>query len=371
MKVEDELTGVWITRDPTTEQTKSRRKSISLLESLESLRADAISAAAAVEDDSREDISAGRLQLPVKRFPPENPTIKDNNAEDESFIGDVNFILPRSSHHSLPDTKSLKFSARRTSNRSKARQTCYLIMTFFISNIQLCAILGLSTALLVVLLHESRGDDTVTVARLRSGGYNTSPQHIESVVRGYVEREHQRHPDILGDALLHDLLSSQGKALQKTVQARRSIDDVSSAIDTYVLWTINYQLFGNEVHDDGVTAGVWSSHEVGDVCLWRGVQCDDRGNVAVLDLEDRDVEGDLPSEVYLLKESLTGLNLKDNIEMGQNGMPTFLNQMTKLNYLNMCGTAYHGLDDVSTFCASGAGKLIYADFDCECCVSCT
>jgi len=309
-------------------------------------------------------------QTPVNKLPSENPTIKlfIHGVHDHS-LEDVAMLPSEMKHqgHSLPDVESLK-SARYISTRSKACRTCRLITTFFISNIKLLVIFGLSIALLLVLIRGSRGD--VVVTQLRGGGYYTSPQNIESSVRSYVEREHLRHPDILGDALLHDPLSSQGKALQKTVQAGRMTDDVSSAIGTYVLWTINYQLFGNKVHDDGVTAGVWSNDEVGDVCLWRGVQCDNHGNVAVLDLEDRDVEGDLPPEVYLLKESLMGFSLKDNIEMGRNGMPRFLDQMTNLRYVNVCGTAYRGLDDASAFCASGTDKLIYAKFDCDCCVSC-
>merc|ERR1719291_877289 len=109
--------------------------------------------------------------------------------------------------HSLPDAESLKLDARCVPTESKAYRTCRLILTFFVSNIQLFIILGLSITLLLVLLPDSRGTN------LRSSG------NIESSVHGYVESQHKIHPDILGDALLQDPLSSQGKALQKTVMA--------------------------------------------------------------------------------------------------------------------------------------------------------
>lgn len=376
----------WITRDPEGEQTATRRKSLSLLESLESevgageRPTSPCSSTVCSSSERDADPQSGRegggsicgvsgrsintamLSLNSKRssfrVPEELAPAVENSMFCEDQSPRKNIVHKSKDHHSLPDAESLKLDAECVPTKSKARQTCHLILRFLVSNIQLFVILGLSIALFFVLLLDSSSNVTGT-------------RNIESSLRRYVEREHHLHPEFLGDALLRDPLSSQGKALQKTVLAGSSGD--ISTIGTYAMWMISYQLSGDEVNSDGATAGVWSDYsEVWDVCLWRGVQCDGRGNVAVLNLEDRNVKGDLPPEVYLLKESLKGLNLKNNTEMGRNGgsVPAFLEHMTKLKYINVCGTAYSRFNDASSYCASGTDKLVYADFHCKCCVQC-
>jgi len=184
-------------------------------------------------------------------------------------------------------------------------------------------------------------------------------------VDGHLEKEQEQHPEILGNMHEH------AKALRKTVQEGNKISNVSSAVAAYVLWVINYELFELTPSSD-VDAGVWSAdYRFDDMCLWRGVQCNYRGDVTVIDLEGMQVEGDLPVELYLLRDSLTAFSVRGNVHMGRNGLPAFLDQMTKLRCVNVCGTSHQGSDSgVAAFCASGADRTIFADFECDCCVLC-
>lgn len=338
--------------------------------------------------------------------------IEDSDQDKADFIREAqeeSFIQQRQDKSLLDVVLPMSHEDADQDAASKPHRTCRLVWTFFVSNLQLhaiIAILGLSIAMIVILLRGSQGD--AAAAKRDSGHYSdlqaagdhntglrdiessvreydegdgnfpvniTSPQlqgngqdaglrDIESLVRGYIEEEIKRHPDILDHALLRDPLSIQGKALSETVKAEGAIDNVAMAVTTYVLWVLNYALFE-------LDAGVWSTDYGGDdVCLWRGVQCDNHGNVAVLDLEGMDMEGELPPEVFLLRESLVWLSLKDNPLLGQNDMPALLDRMTKLNYINVCNTEYCGGDNAGAFCSSGAEKLVYSDFDCACCKPC-
>jgi len=263
-------------------------------------------------------------------------------------------------NHSLPDVDALKASVGITGSSVKAHRCSHkcLVAT---SVTQLLLILGLVTALILLLFlpKDSQGDNVVTQLR-----YSTNIDEVRNSVIRHVRRVQGEHPEIMGeDNAYEDKKTPQGKALQKTIQFRDKIKNLNMAITVYTLWSINYELSGGRS-----TSGMWTNDDA-DICLWDGVRCDFEGKVAVLDIEDRGMQGDLPAEIWLLKDSLTGINVKDNANMGRPALPTFLYKMPKLNYINVCGTVYGGLYS-STFCKRGTNKRIYADFDCDCCVAC-
>jgi len=263
--------------------------------------------------------------------------------------------------HSLPDIDALKASVGVTGSSAVKAHRCSHKCLVGTSITQLLLILGLITALILLLFipKDSQGDNVVTQLR-----YSTDTDHIRASVVKHVRRMHRDHPEIIGDTYaLEDRKSPQSKALQKTVQFGDKIKNLSMAITHYTLWSINYELSSGTS-----TSGMWSNDDA-DICLWVGVRCNNEGKVAVLDIEDKGMEGELPAELWLLKDSLTGISIKDNANMGRPALPTFLYKMPELNYINVCGTSYGGLYS-STFCERGTNKRIYADFDCDCCVAC-
>jgi len=228
---------------------------------------------------------------------------------------------------------------------------------------QLLLILALVAALMCLLFIPTDSNGEQVVQQLR---YSTRPHHIGGSITKYVDREWRHHGAILGEQPQWSVKSSSAnKALQQTKDYGGKLTSMNMAKTAYVLWYLHYALNGS--------TGVWSNADA-DTCLWDGVRCNLEGKVAELDLDGRGFSGELPSTLWLLAGSLRKISVKDNKNLGRPSLPAFLTQMPHLNHIDVCGTEY-GAVESNAICAkeiagSAQAMVIYADFDCDCCISC-
>jgi hypothetical protein len=99
-----------------------------------------------------------------------------------------------------------------------------------------------------------------------------------------------------------------------------------------------------------------------DECKWHGILCDQSGGIIKLNLTDNGLQGEVPSELALLSDSLLGLDLSLNgITNSFEGL-AFMGDLTKLKLLNIEETfvASNGmptyiskLTDLGTFLSPG------------------
>lgn len=112
-------------------------------------------------------------------------------------------------------------------------------------------------------------------------------------------------------------------------------------------------------------ASLWMT--TADECQWFGIVCDEEGRVANIDLNENGLTGSIPNEIVYLKETLTYLDISLNIIfneyldlewMGQltnirtllvgscyflyNGVPPFLENLNKMEQMDISYTLFHG-----------------------------
>jgi hypothetical protein len=97
------------------------------------------------------------------------------------------------------------------------------------------------------------------------------------------------------------------------------------------------------------------------VCQWYGLTCDEQGRVAKIKLDTNGLTGYLPPEISFLHESLTAIDLYNNLlhNQGDEGN-SFLGELTNLEYLYFGSTSfeYDGIPAV----LGKLTKLIELDF---------
>jgi hypothetical protein len=168
-----------------------------------------------------------------------------------------------------------------------------------------------------------------------------------------------------GGTEFEDPLSYQSKALTwvmtQTLPANQypnlSMDD--QALQLYALACIFFSTFSQrnawtDFHfGEDVALPGWFSNRgwlmfAGEVCDWHGLTCDDENRVAKIELDTNGLTGSFPPEVAYLKNSLTYLDLYNNLvhNKGEEGN-TFLGELTNLEYL-FFGTTSFEYDGVPT-----------------------
>lgn len=86
-----------------------------------------------------------------------------------------------------------------------------------------------------------------------------------------------------------------------------------------------------------------------DICNWHGLACDDQGRIRKIELDTNGLTGAFPSEVALLHETLTTIDLYNNMvhNVGDEGN-SFLGELTNLEhlYLGTTNFEYAGIPSV-------------------------
>ncbi len=86
-------------------------------------------------------------------------------------------------------------------------------------------------------------------------------------------------------------------------------------------------------------SGLWKDPQVS-FCSWYGIYCDNDNNVLEVNLEANDLEGEIPSEITLLKK-LEKLNLSYNKISGK--IPTEMTTLKNLAILNLSNNQINGI----------------------------
>lgn len=128
------------------------------------------------------------------------------------------------------------------------------------------------------------------------------------------------------------------------------LDD--QAVQLYALACIYYNTFSTrsawtDFHfGSGVAIPGWFSargwlEDPSDVCNWYGIECDGDGRVSTIDLSTNGLTGSFPPETALLHESLTKIDLYNNIVHNHGDLGnSFLGELTNLEYLYYGSTSF-------------------------------
>jgi hypothetical protein len=142
-------------------------------------------------------------------------------------------------------------------------------------------------------------------------------------------------------ALTQSLPAAQYSNLSLEVQARQ----------LYALACIYFSTFSrpnawtDELFGVNVALPTWFSNDGwlvrAEVCQWFGITCDEQNRVSKLELDTNGLTGTFPPEVQLLKDSLTYLDLYNNLvhNKGDEGN-SWLGQLTNLEYLYFGATSF-------------------------------
>lgn len=174
-----------------------------------------------------------------------------------------------------------------------------------------------------------------------------------------------------GGTEFEDPLSYQSKALTwvmtQTLPATQypNLTMEDQALQLYALACIFFATYSTrnawtDFHfGEDVALPGWFSNRgwlmrAGEVCDWHGITCNDENRVSKIELDTNGLTGSFPAEVAYLKDSLTYLDLYNNLvhNKGEEGN-AFLGELTNLEYL-FFGTTSFEYDGVPTH----LGKLI-------------
>jgi hypothetical protein len=106
--------------------------------------------------------------------------------------------------------------------------------------------------------------------------------------------------------------------------------------------------FGPDVAIPGWFSARGWLEDPSDVCTWYGIECNDQGRVSTIDLATNGLTGYFPPETALLHDSLTKIDLYNNIVHNHGDLGnSFLGELTNLEYLYY-GTTSFEYDGIPT-----------------------
>jgi hypothetical protein len=128
---------------------------------------------------------------------------------------------------------------------------------------------------------------------------------------------------------LNDNTSSQSQALAWLESDSTAVETLSEErlVQRWVMATLAFGAdFESWDRNDS-----WLDSD--DVCSWFGIACDNRGNAVSLNLQSNGLDGSLPSELYLLGDSLLTMNVGSNDLIG--GFPSEFGRLVNLQTLRL------------------------------------
>lgn len=264
-------------------------------------------------------------------------------------------------HDQLPSVEEVKtniLASKSTSPLKMFRKPIFLKMVT--TTLILATIISLSVAILVVQ------KDCRSEAKL------VDASEMEGLIRNAVVQK----GIVSGTGSTNYLFSDrsiQQRALSKIMKESTLTEEM--AIQRYALWTFFYATehvgtpVTSRIYGIG-TVPTWKdswTNDGPDPCLWYGVRCNSFGTVVELNLSDSRITGMLPPELKLL-DSLTTLDLSENIGLGHGGVPIWLKEMDSLQFIDLRGCSF---TDNAPLEVCESTKSFYAECPiCSCCNLC-